>query len=147
MCIHRSIMIITMLFMFIYWQITKQQVDRFCIFHNHIPKCEFFLHWVKGTPTDRLLHRIDLMEGTANGKKHFLICFLYPHDRSGPTLVGAHDHQNFVLQQATIGSNASVSEQTECQGDSTQGKINASPCSWYRVAPIDNWQVGYMNYQ
>ena len=59
----------------LYQQITKQQVDRFCIFHNDIPKCEFFLQWSKTSSPTRLMHRIDLTEGTANSKPYFIINF------------------------------------------------------------------------
>ena len=57
-------------------QVTKQQVDRFCIFHDDLPKCEFSMQWsVTGSPPKRLKHKIDLTEGTANNKKYFFIDF------------------------------------------------------------------------
>ena len=66
-------------------QITKQQVDRFCIFHNDLPKCEFSIQQTRGTiqsPPERLF-QIDLTEGTANGKKYFVID-LYPLQNPAP---------------------------------------------------------------
>ena len=57
-------------------QVTKQQVDRFCIFHNDLPKCEFSMKWCStGSPPKRLMHKVDLIEGTANSEKYFVIDF------------------------------------------------------------------------
>lgn len=59
------------------------------IFHNDIPKCEFSLKWSKESPPERLMHRIDLTEGTANSKKHFLISVDPLYDPSDPTLANS----------------------------------------------------------
>lgn len=80
----------------LYWQITKQQVDRFCIFHNDIPKCEFFLQWSKVSSPTRLMHKIDLTEGTANSKPYFIINFtpqqvLALPPAKSPTIISAAD--------------------------------------------------------
>ena len=57
-------------------QVTKQQVDRFCIFHNDLPKCEFSIQRSTiGSPPERLKHKFDLIEGTANSEKYFIIDF------------------------------------------------------------------------
>ena len=57
-------------------QITKQKVDRFCIFHDDLPKCELSMQWsTVGSPPERLVHKIDLAEGTANSRKYFSINF------------------------------------------------------------------------
>ena len=92
-------------------QITKQQVDRFCIFHNDLPKCELSMQWsAVGSPPERLIHKIDLTEGTANSSKHFCINF-------DPVSVSPTNITRDTPVVCTAGSNScnSGAKQPECQ--------------------------------
>lgn len=95
-------------------QITKQQVDRVCIFHNDIPKCEFSMHWsITGSPPERLMHKIDLTEGTANSRKYFFIIFDPLHNPA--TSPANLNHHSPILCTAASSSWNSAAEQAECQ--------------------------------
>ena len=106
-------------------QITKQQVDRFCIFHNDLPKCEFFMKWcTTGSPPERLMHKIDLIEGTANTRKYFFINFdpqsLVCNPSTSPANIESDSHSTSSVV-CTAGSSSDAG-QAACQvGNISQG--------------------------
>ena len=96
-------------------QITKQQVDRFCIFHNDLPKCEFSMQWsAVGSPPERLVHKIDLTEGIANTRNYFSINF--DPVLVSPTNIDRDRHSSIASTAASSLYNPDA-EQTECQVD------------------------------
>ena len=103
-------------------RITKQQVDRFCIFHNDPPKCEFSMKWcTMGSPPERLMHKIDLTEGTANSKKYFFIDFdPLCNPSTSPANIESDSHSTSSVV-CTAGS-SSDAVQAACQvGNISQG--------------------------
>lgn len=57
-----------------YLQISKQDVQHFCIFHNTIPMCQFSIFWCKESCRPvRLTHKVKLKGTTERKRQYFLL--------------------------------------------------------------------------